>query len=123
MAHSIRDKEGGLSVVPEEINDRQGSIFRTCTVSKRGENDLGELRKEQLRLDAAKDVITMDEIEMAVMKVKNRKSPGCDGLPVEIMRSKEVKRCMLGMFNNFWREKKERQRSEEGFYFNENYIR
>ena len=38
--------------------------------------------------DKDDDIITMDELSAAVRKMKNGKSPGCDGIMVELIKER-----------------------------------
>lgn len=103
VTHSVKDKEGRLRVDPDEISDRWGEYFSELYNREEGEGNPPERRVEQLQINGDESAITMEELEMAMGNMKNGKSPGCDGLPVETMRCEEVMRWMLKMFNDFWR--------------------
>ncbi len=46
--------------------------------------------------------ITIDEINMVIDRLKNRKAPGIDEIPNEVLRSEPVKNCLHKFFQYYF---------------------
>ena len=88
VTYAIKDKQGNLLTQLEEIGTRWGEYFEELLnveeepvqVNKSDVEDEYEVAEEA-------NLITMDELRSAISVMKKGKSPGEDGLPVEILRA------------------------------------
>ena len=92
VTYAIKDKQGNLLTQLEEIGARWGEYFGEL-LNVEGETvQVNEATVEtsvesEYEVTNEADLITMDELRSAICVMKKGKSPGEDGLPVEILRS------------------------------------
>ncbi len=73
--HNIKDEDGNVIVEGHKINERWQDYFKdllNAGVEDVDEEEVGEVEQGQ------EDLITMEEMERALKKMKRDKSPGCD---------------------------------------------
>lgn len=85
-AYSIKDKNDSLLTETEEIAERWREYFKDLlNVPNHQVIDVNQEREFENSED--EDYITVEEVKRAMKKMKNGKSPGDDGLPVEIFKA------------------------------------
>ena len=82
---NIKDKKREILIRPEDINKRWTEYFDELLNGEEQREDAQEEIDEQ---EAAEE-ITMEEFEEALKKRKNNKSPGEDGIPIELIKEGE----------------------------------
>ena len=86
VSYAIKDKNNHILTEPEEIAERWREYF--CDLlNEPNEQFIVEQEEVIEREEENEQPITIDELQMAVSKMKNRKSPGDDGLPVEVLKA------------------------------------
>ena len=91
--YAIKDKQGNLLTQTDEIGERWKEYFYELLNAEQDpelteEYNSGNIGAEELAENNREEAqITTDEVKDAIAKMKNRKSPGDDELPVEILRA------------------------------------
>ena len=105
---NIKDREGMVVTTPELINERWSEHFRQLLNVEQNEEAIGgggRDLQDQPDEDGENEDITMDELNKAIQKMKNGKSPGCDGVMVELIKEggQHLREEILLELNNVWR--------------------
>ena len=88
VTYAIKDKQGNLLTELEEIGTRWGEYFGELLNVEEEPIQVNESDVEDEHEPAEEaNPITMDELRSAISDMKKGKSPGEDGLPVEILRA------------------------------------
>ncbi len=93
--HNIKDEDGNVIVEGHKINERWQDYFKDLLNA--GVKDVDEEEVEQ----GQEDLITMEEMEKALKKMKRDKSPGCDEIQIELVRDwgDRLKESILQILN------------------------
>ena len=106
IVNTIKDKEGELLTDTYEIDQRWKEYFSEL-LNPLDDNELLEESLEEVALSRGEmgDGITRVEIRDAIKKMKNGKSPGCDGIPAELLKGNEdIVDWLYRIFNVAWHE-------------------
>ena len=102
---NIKDKNGETLVSPEEKNKRWIEYFdELLNVGVQSEKE-GEREEEERNVEGEEEeVITEEEFEEALRKMKSGKTPGEDGINIELLREggEGLKALMLRFLNRCW---------------------
>ena len=80
---NIKDRNGKTLITPEEINEGWTDYFQELlNIIQEPEIEIDRGQAE----DLADDLITEAELDDALKKMKNEKSPGCDGIVIELIK-------------------------------------
>ncbi|XP_076043707.1 uncharacterized protein LOC143026815 [Oratosquilla oratoria] len=104
---SMNNNDGELLLDPSEIRDRWTNYFTELLNKEVIPNENGnELIYMNVEEEDEFEEITTEEIEYALKKMKNNKSPGCDELAVELLKQggQEIKMYLKNIFNHAWNE-------------------
>ncbi|XP_076065285.1 uncharacterized protein LOC143039296 [Oratosquilla oratoria] len=107
MVHNIKDDKGNVIVEPNKINEKWQSYFKNLLNVGGEDIDEGIENEEDVKeRQDQDDEITRNELQEAPKKMKNDKSPGCDALPIELIKegSDALKEKILTILNKAWRE-------------------
>src|SRR5678815_1435808 len=105
--YNIKDKNGETLVSPEKKNKRWIEHFdELLNVEVQLEEEGGKREEEEERnVDGEEEeVITEEEFEEALRKMKSGKTPGEDGINIELLREggEGLKALMLRFLNRCW---------------------
>ena len=98
VSHCIKDKNEVLLTDSEEISERWKEYFCDLLNSQDNSEEENDLRIGE---EDEENPITMEEFEKAISRIKSGKSPGDDGLPVEVLKAggATVANKLLKIFN------------------------
>ena len=105
-AYAIKDKSNNLLTEPEEIAKRWGEYFMELLNIRDDEGASQELEENEiLSEDDGNDSITVEEVRQVMKQMKNRKAPGDDGIPFELLGAggECIVQQLLKMFNIAYR--------------------
>jgi hypothetical protein len=102
---NIKDVNGNILIGDKEINDEWTKYFKGLLNVEQVEDEDIRVNEEEL-FEIVKDdrTFTMDEFKEALLKMKTGKSPGVDGIGIELIKEAgvETMSCLLKIINNCW---------------------
>ena len=100
--NTIKNKEGELLTEEDEVDERWKEYFSELLNPAEVERPIDE---EVTPRTEPNSLITTNEIKDAIKLMKNGKSPGSDGIPVEILKGNEdIVKWLARVFNVAWSE-------------------
>ena len=99
VVNTIKSKDGVLLTDENEVDERWREYFSELLNPQELED---ECENTSLRLNYYHE-ISNEETRVAISKMKNGKSPGCDGIPVELLKGNEnTVEWLTRIFNVAW---------------------
>ena len=103
--HNIKDENGHVIAQAEQLNEKWTEYFRELlNVAAQEDDEDGEYQFQYDVLNRQEDFIRRQEFEEALKEMKNGKSPGCDGIPIELFKEGGdlAKECLYHLVSDFW---------------------
>lgn len=104
-AVTIKDKHGTLLTDPRQIDKRWAEYFKDLMNVPEDGVEVDEQTQDQDHFDTdSTDNISIEEVQKAIKKMANNKSPGIDQIPSEVYKhgGNDIIRWMTAIFNTAW---------------------
>lgn len=106
--HTVKNKKGDLLNDTNEVMERWREYFQELLSTQRRHTEEVILSEVNMDEEGNEEPITEEEIEEALLQLKNGKSPGHDKITSEMVKNmgEDGTRLLLEIFNKVWKEER-----------------